>query len=62
MATLVNRKIKNSFTRMVIFDAVVQEFHVCLTEHLVVEFLDGDVWEHLLVILMDTQSNQFQSY
>ena len=40
---------------MVIFDAVVQDFHVCLTEHLVVEFL-GDVWEHLLAIPMDTSS------
>ena len=33
---------------MVIFDAVVQDFHICLTEHLVVEFLGDDVWEHLL--------------
>ena len=47
---------KHSFTRMVIFDAVVQDFHVCLTEHLVVEFLGDDVWEHLLVIPMDTSS------
>ena len=31
------------------FDAVVQDFHVCLTgEHLVVKFLGDDVWEHLL--------------
>ena len=35
---------------MVTFDAVVQDFHVCLTEHLVVEFLGDDVWEHLLAI------------
>ena len=41
---------------MVTFDAVVQDFHVCLTEHLVVEFLDDDVWEHLLAIPMDTSS------
>ena len=41
---------------MVIFDAVVQDFHVCLTEHLVVEFLDDDVWEHLLAIVMDTSN------
>ena len=34
---------KHSFTRMVIFDAVVQDFHVCLTKHLVVEFLGDDV-------------------
>ena len=38
------------------FDAVVQDFHVCLTEHLVVEFLGDDVWEHLLAIPMDTSS------
>ena len=41
---------------MVTFDAVVQDFHVCLTEHLVVEFLGDDVWEHLLAIPMDTSS------
>ena len=41
---------------MVTFDAVVQDFHVCLTEHLVVEFLGDDVWEHLLAITMDTSS------
>ena len=41
---------------MVNFDAVVQDRHVCLTEHLVVEFLDDDVWEHLLAIPMDTSS------
>ena len=41
---------------MVTFDAVVQDFHVCLTEHLVVEFLGDDVWEHLLAIRMDTSS------
>ena len=39
---------------MVTFDAVVQDFHVCLTEHLVAEFLCDDVWEHLLAIPMDT--------
>ena len=41
---------------MVIFDAVVQDFHVCLTEHLVVEFIDDDVWKHLLAILIDISS------
>ena len=41
---------------MVTFDAVVQDFHVYLTEHLVVEFLGDDVWEHLLAIPMDTSS------
>ena len=41
---------------MVTFDAVVQDFHVCLTEHLVVEFLGDDVWEHLLAIPMNTSS------
>ena len=41
---------------MVIFDAVVQDFHVCLTDHLVVEFLGNDVLEHLLAIPMDTSS------
>ena len=41
---------------MVTFDAVVQDFHVCLAEHLVVEILGDDVWEHLLVIPMDTSS------
>ena len=41
---------------MVTFDAVVQDFHVCLTEHLVVEFRRDDVWEHLLAIPMDTSS------
>ena len=42
---------------MVIFDAVVQDFHVFLTEHLVVEFLgDDDVWEHFFAIPMDTSS------
>ena len=41
---------------MVIFDAVAQDFHVCLTEHLVVKFLGDDVWENLLAIPMDTSS------
>ena len=41
---------------MVTFDAVVQDFHACLTEHLVVEFLGDDVGEHLLAIPMDTSS------
>ena len=41
---------------MVTFHAVVQDFHVCLTEHLVVEFFGDDVWVHLLAILMDTSS------
>ena len=41
---------------MVTFDAVVQDFHVCLTEHLGVEFRGDDVWEHLLAIPMDTSS------
>ena len=41
---------------MVTFDAVVQDFHVCLTEHLVVELLGDNVWEHLLAIPMDTSS------
>ena len=41
---------------MVTFDAVVQDFHVSLTEHLVVEFLGDDVWEHLLAIPMNTSS------
>ena len=41
---------------MVIFDAVVPDFHVRLIEHLVVEFLGDDVWEHLLAIPMDTSS------
>ena len=41
---------------MVIVDAVVQDFHLCLTEHLVVECLGDDVWEHLLAIPMDTSS------
>ena len=47
---------KHSFTRLVIFDAVVQDFHVCLTVHLVVEFLGDDVGEHLFAIPMDTSS------
>ena len=41
---------------MVTFDAVVQDFHVCLTEHLVVKICGDDVWEHLLAIPMDTSS------
>ena len=41
---------------MVIFDAVVQDFHVCLAERLVVEFLGDDVWGHLLAIPMNTSS------
>ena len=41
---------------MVILDAVVQDFHVFLTEHLVVEFLGDDVWEHFFAIPMDTSS------
>ena len=41
---------------MVIFDAVVQDFHVYMTEHLVVEFLGNDVWKHSLAIPMDTSS------
>ena len=41
---------------MVIFYAVVQDFHVCLTEHLVVEFLGDVVWEHLLAMQIDTSS------
>ena len=47
---------KHCFTRMVIFDAVVQDFHVFVTEHLVVEFLGDDVWEHFFAFLMDTSS------
>ena len=47
---------KHSFTRMVIFDAVVQDFLVFLTEHLVVEFLGDDVWQHFFAILMDISS------
>ena len=43
---------------MAIFDAVVQDFHVCLTEHLVVEFLGDDVWEHLLGIPIDTTTRE----
>ena len=56
MATLVNSKIIIFFTRMVIFNAAVQDFQVCLTEHLLVEFLGDDVWKHLLSIAMDTSS------
>ena len=41
---------------MVMFDAVVQDFHVVLTEHLVVEFLGDDVWEHLFAIPTDISS------
>ena len=41
---------------MVTFDAVVQEFHVFLTEYLVVEFLGDDVWEHFFSTPMDTSS------
>ena len=41
---------------MVTFDAVVKDFHVCLTEHLVVKFLGDDVWEYLFAIPMDTSS------
>ena len=41
---------------MVIFDAVVEDFHACLTEQLVVEFLGDNVWEPLLAIPMDTSS------
>ena len=41
---------------MVTFDAVFQDFRVCLTEHLVVEFLGDDVWEHLLAIPMNKSS------
>ena len=51
MATLVNSKIN-----ILSLTAVVQDFHVCLTEHLVVEFLGDDVWEHLLAIPMNTSS------
>ena len=57
MATLVNSKNKHSFTWMVVFDAVVQHFHVFLTEHLVVEFLGDDVWRHFFAIPMDTSKN-----
>ena len=39
-----------------ILDTVVQDVHVCLTEHLVVEFLGDDVWEHLLAKPMETSS------
>ena len=38
------------------FYAIVQDFHVCLTEYLVVEFLGDDVWEHLLAIVMDAST------
>ena len=41
---------------MVIFDAVVQDFHVFVTEHLVVEFLTDHVCEHIFSIPMDTSS------
>ena len=41
---------------MVIFDAVVQDFHVLVTEHLVVEFLVDNVWEHFFAILMGMSS------
>ena len=45
---------------MVISDAAVQDFqadfHVCLTEHLVVDFLGDNVREYLLAIPMDTSS------
>ena len=47
---------KHSSTRMVIFDVVVQNLHVFLTEHLVVDFLGDDVLEHFLAIPMDTSS------
>ena len=43
-------------SQKVIFDAVVQDFHVFLTEHLEVDFLGDDVWEHFFAILMDTSS------
>ena len=39
---------------MVIFKAVVQNFHVLVTEHLVVGFLSDHVWEHFFATLMDT--------
>ena len=41
---------------MVIFYAVVQDFHVFVTEHLVVEFLDDDAWKHFFAIPMDRSS------
>ena len=41
---------------MVIFDAVVQHFQVFVTEHLVVECLDDEAWEHFFAILMDRSS------
>ena len=47
---------KHSLTRMVIFDAIVQDFYVFLTEHLVFELLGNDVWEHFFAIPMDTSS------
>ena len=41
---------------MVIFDAVVQDFHVFVTEHLVVEFLGDDIWEHFIPTPIYTSS------
>ena len=41
---------------MVIFDAVIQDFHVFVTEHLVVEFLGDDDWEHFFAIPSYTSS------
>ena len=45
MAALVNSKI-NIFHSDGDFDAVVQDFDVFLTEHLVVGCFGDDVWEH----------------
>ena len=41
---------------MVTFDAVFQDFHVFMTEHLVVEFLGDDAWDHFFSIPMDMLS------
>ena len=41
---------------MAIFDTVVHDFYVFMTDHLVVEFLGDDVWEHFSAIPMDTSS------
>ena len=44
---------------MVIFDAVIQDLHIFVTEHLVVEFLGDDVWEHFFAIALSLPIREF---
>ena len=49
---------------MVIFDAVLQDFNVnvFVTEHVVVELLGDDVWEHFFAIPMDSSSLETREF